>query len=387
MSKVLIWEALPFIAGGQRVALQIANALTSKYECIFFVPGKGQLTEELEKNKIAYYEINIGNYNIGRKNIADFIKYIIKSPYVISLAYKYIKKEKINLIYVNAARNFIWASILGSVLSIPVIWHVHNIFHDKKVIFIFKMFSSFKSIKKIIFVSKATMDNFKCPEYKKTLIYNGIDLEIYKNIERSAIRQEYKINKFKRIIVCVGWIMQSKNQKVLLDCIPIILKKDKNVHFLFIGGIRKGHENYFNYINNLTRSYKIEDYVTFTGHRKDVPQILNEAYLNIINSEEAFPFSLLESWASGVPTIGANIGGIKELITPYETGLLYKYNNYHDLAKKIIILLDSQDLYYYIKKRVKERIKEYSIQNFNNKILKIIDEVALYENIINKSSI
>ena len=60
-----------------------------------------------------------------------------------------------------------------------------------------------------------------------------------------------------------------------------------------------------------------------TGHREDVLAVLDAVDVLIHPTRaDAFPTALLESMAAGVPAIATSVGGIPEIITDGETGLL-----------------------------------------------------------------
>lgn len=56
---------------------------------------------------------------------------------------------------------------------------------------------------------------------------------------------------------------------------------------------------------------------------------------------ENAPYAVLEAWALDTPVIGANHGGIVELITPGKNGELFAVGNAHDLAQKVQVLFNS----------------------------------------------
>lgn len=69
----------------------------------------------------------------------------------------------------------------------------------------------------------------------------------------------------------------------------------------------------------------------------DLEKLIREAQLSIYPSEwyENCPFSVMESEMYGTPVLGANIGGIPELIQVGKTGDLFESGNKEDLKKKI----------------------------------------------------
>lgn len=76
-------------------------------------------------------------------------------------------------------------------------------------------------------------------------------------------------------------------------------------------------------------------------------ELIQKARFTIIPSEwyENCPFTVLESLYYGTPVLGADIGGIPELIQDGKTGMLFQSGNKEDLKEKILTLWqDSQGL-------------------------------------------
>lgn len=104
----------------------------------------------------------------------------------------------------------------------------------------------------------------------------------------------------------------------------------------------------------------------------DLVKLIREAKFSIYPSEwyENCPFSVMESQMYGTPVLGANIGGIPELIKDNVTGELFESGNVSELESKI------QRLWYN-----KELTEQYSqscntvlfddIEEYTNKLMKI----------------
>ena len=70
---------------------------------------------------------------------------------------------------------------------------------------------------------------------------------------------------------------------------------------------------------------------------EDLISMVNSNAFSVLPSEwyEVFGLTIIESYAMGMPVIGARIGGIPELIKDGETGLLFEPGNADDLRSKI----------------------------------------------------
>jgi glycosyltransferase involved in cell wall biosynthesis len=71
------------------------------------------------------------------------------------------------------------------------------------------------------------------------------------------------------------------------------------------------------------RRLGLEDAVTLTGTRDDVPELLARADVFVLSSRsEGAPLSILEAMAAGLPVVSSCVGGVPELVADGETGLL-----------------------------------------------------------------
>lgn len=88
----------------------------------------------------------------------------------------------------------------------------------------------------------------------------------------------------------------------------------------------------------------IHNQVEFLGHMdfNALKKTISMASLVVVPSEwfENSPNIVLEAYACGKPVIGADIGGIPEMIQTEQTGLLFEPGNAADLREKIMFLLD-----------------------------------------------
>lgn len=77
---------------------------------------------------------------------------------------------------------------------------------------------------------------------------------------------------------------------------------------------------------------------------EDLRKLIREASFSVVPSEcyENCPFSILESFSLGTRVLGADIGGIPELIEPGKNGELFTSGSCEDLTAKIRAMWDSR---------------------------------------------
>lgn len=201
-----------------------------------------------------------------------------------------------------------------------------------------------KNADNVLAVSNALKDEIlstNVPNIKeKTSIYwNSVDTEKF---------HPQNIKNDKPVVMFVGNLIKRKNVKSILDA-----KKDCKTDFelVIVGG-----GQLLNDLKNKVENENITN-VTFTGPKNDVENIIPKADLLVLPSfSESFGLVLIEALSCGVPVIGSNVGGIKEIITK-DVGLLINPNDPKTIAISIDKMLEDIEKY---KVNARSRAKEFS---------------------------
>ena len=127
----------------------------------------------------------------------------------------------------------------------------------------------------------------------------------------------------KDYVLYFGRYSEEKGIRTLIEA----AKRMPEVNFIFAG---KG---------SLEELLKGIDNIQNVGFQSgdDLSKLIREAKMSVYSSEwyENCPFSVMESQMYGTPVIGANIGGIPELIQVGKTGLLYESGDVDQLCDAI----------------------------------------------------
>ncbi len=88
----------------------------------------------------------------------------------------------------------------------------------------------------------------------------------------------------------------------------------------------------------------LTEYVNFLGYKEEARQYLLAFDMYIIPSlKEGLPYSLLEAAYSGLPCIASHVGGMPEVITHKESGLLINPLNHMSIVEALDYLLTNPD--------------------------------------------
>ncbi|MCK5590399.1 MAG: glycosyltransferase, partial [Candidatus Pacebacteria bacterium] len=243
-------------------------------------------------------------------------------------------------------------------------------------------------VKKVIAVSDAVKLPLTGLWPKTKIMYNAIDENIYHpNARIGPVRKSLNITD-EIVISMVGLLVEWKCVDDFIRAAQIVVESYPNTRFLIVGDVlydEKG-KKYKKYLEDLVQESGLEKNVIFTGFRNDVPDIMRELDIFVIASKtpDPCPTSLLQAMASGPAAIATNFGGPAEIIKDNQDGLLYGACDYHELAQKMLYLIENDKQRMKIARNAQEKI----LNNFNYKdyivdLKDIIDEVLEGEGIYN----
>jgi glycosyltransferase involved in cell wall biosynthesis len=148
----------------------------------------------------------------------------------------------------------------------------------------------------------------------------GVDLaEFPGTIDGDTMRKRLGLSR--PVIGSVAMFRGSKGHAQLLDAFATVHARHPSARLLLVGdGIRRA------WVEGLAKERGLGDAVHFTGFRGDVPDLLRamDCFVLASTRTEGVPQSLLQAFAAGVPAVATAIGGIPEVITDGETGLLVR---------------------------------------------------------------
>jgi len=141
----------------------------------------------------------------------------------------------------------------------------------------------------------------------------------------------------------VGRINREKGQYLLLEAVEILRKKELNITAYIVGNPMS--ESYLEELKKEQREKNLEDSFSFLGFVEN-PHSFYRACDTVVlaSKKETFGLVLVEAMKVGVSVIGANSGGVLEIIDDKKTGLLFESQNAESLAKSIELLYNDCEL-------------------------------------------
>lgn len=333
--KVLVWETLSTVSGGQKMTLTVMDLLSDTYEFCCLIPSKGLLSDELEKRNIPYYLLGDQTLRTGVKGVSMFFKYGAMSLRSILKSLNVIRKYKPDVLYAPGPASLPWSAVCGLLVHRPVIWHLHHIFLDSTTKTLLNICAHWRSVKQIIAVSNCVGSQITSPiAHKKVkVIYNPVDVEKYANGNAKSIIEEIESKLERRlcrndktiIIGHIALVQHSKKQDFALEITRRLKEKGHDCITIFAGGCRE--QDYYEELQEKVIEWNLQSNVIFMGRRNDIPDILRSIDVLLIPSSEGFPLAGLEALAASVPVVACNVAGASEFINVSHGGVAYDDDN------------------------------------------------------------
>ncbi|MBI2949793.1 MAG: glycosyltransferase family 4 protein, partial [Verrucomicrobia bacterium] len=150
-------------------------------------------------------------------------------------------------------------------------------------------------------------------------IPTGIDFESFKPQHgRSATRKNLGLAESDFVILMVGILRTVKGHDIALRAFQAISSELSQARLVLAGDGPWQAE-----LERLAGTLRVTDRVRFLGFRDDVPDLMAAADMLLLTSRsEGVPQAVTQAMHAGLPVVAARVGGVPELITHEQNGLL-----------------------------------------------------------------
>lgn len=219
------------------------------------------------------------------------------------------------------------------------------------------------------------------PAEKVTVIPNAVDIERFTYGENADEGLREKLGLTGKVVLgFIGSFYAYEGLPLLLDAMPIMLRKNPDIRLLLVGG---GPQETL--VKEKVKTLNLDDQVIFTGR---VSHDEVQAYYNQVDvfvyprlsmrlTELVTPLKPLEAMAQGRLVVASDVGGHKELIEDSKTGYLFKADDVDALSKTVIDLLNDEEKWPLMRKAGRdfvetERNWKKSVANYKNIYEKLV---------------
>jgi len=206
----------------------------------------------------------------------------------------------------------------------------------------------------------ATISNYVIEELEN----KGFDASKAVLIENPIGDEFFQIKKNEdEIILYPATIIPRKNQFGFLKALSMIKDDLKDFKVVLTGS---GEKAYMEKVRDFARKENLN--VEFTGKvpfERMLDLYSRASIVALVSFEESFGVAVAEAMATGTPVLVSNIGGLRDTVKHGETGLKADPYNPKDIAEKLLILIEDENL----RKRLGENAKKEAERRWRCEII------------------
>lgn len=349
--KILHVSAVGFTI--KQLMLPKIDYLQSRHLTVEIVCSPGKATDEVQQQGYTVHPVSIGRRIEPGSNL--------KSIYLLT---KLMRQHQYDLVHLHTPIASVLGRIAAKLAGIKrVIYTAHGFpFHDQSSPAQYQAYFTIEKlsalITDLILVQsyedwKTAQESGLCSAEKVLYLGNGVDIERFSRASlieehQSALRQALGIPPQANLIVgTIGRLTRKKGSGYLIEAAAQLLPKFPGLHILVIGGqLSSDPEPFQEQLLERIHQLGIEQHVTLTGYRNDIPELLG--LLDIFTlptfTHEGLPRSILEAMAMGLPVVTTNIRGCREAVIDNYTGLIVPPQDAQALTNALNKLLEDAQL-------------------------------------------
>jgi glycosyltransferase involved in cell wall biosynthesis len=277
----------------------------------------------------------------------------------------------IRLLYVSTLATFA-VSALAWLIRIPCIVHVHEIIEMPIIVFEFTASVIARCATRVICVSDAVRQNLlrnstaEAQSDKFVTVHNGIR----EPFVTCALRENFQERKRMKFSL-FGRIKPDKGQWLLIDALTHLSQEQRSrIKVDIVGGVVSGEEHLIGELRDKIENSGLCDVVSILPFTDDISTLLQTSDVCLVPSlmKDPFPTVVLEAMAAAKPVIATSTGGIPEMLTHRENGLLFSPESPEEFASCVSLLLDRPDMVRTMGAISREKYKEqFTIEEFTRR--------------------
>ena len=383
----------PVVGGGETQARLLAEGLITKGHSVIVLTRRSDAALRQHEN---YGDVNV--YRLAPVGSGQFKKWGLLLS---SLSALIRLRDQYDLIFVSGYRIIgLTAVLVGKLFRKPVVLKADSQgemsgeffesglkkFGTSRSSFPFRLFLGFRNVilKKADAFSAISPEiasewtSNRVPLNKIHLIPNSVDTTRFAPVspgQKSFLREKLNLPQAATIAIYTGRLVSYKGLPLLLKVWNEIRCRRENVILLLAGTGGLDIHNCEAQLRDYVASVSLEKNVRFLGSVQNIPEYLQAADLFIFPTEnDAFPSSLIEAMACGLPVVTTPVGAIKTIVTHRETGLLVRPGNFQQLFEALDVMLSDKALAFQLGQASRQIVEvRYSAVNTVGKYLSLFE--------------
>jgi glycosyltransferase involved in cell wall biosynthesis len=369
--------------GSDRSLLEVLSGLdVEHWHCTVCLPQEGPLAVALREANLTVHIVPVVKVERrlfslrGLLGLPSQIRGSMTSLDAIAAA------RPVDLVYTNTLA--VWAGALWAWRrGVPHVWHVREIIRRPAWVARGMRGLAQRLSRRLICNSEQTRDwldsGVSARQRRSVVVWNGVkSSDMPTDEQRSTARRALGVDDDTVLVLMVGRVNSWKGHDLLLDAIELLpARVASGFKLLLVGGPPPGEPDRMRALQARVEASPLSDCIQVHGFSDDVSPFYAAADVSVVPSREPEPFGrvAIEAMAAGVPVIAANHGGLSEIVSDGDSGLLVPPNDEQALADALSRMIGSRDDRHRMGQQAKCRQAElFSLAAYRSKVAQVLQE-------------
>jgi glycosyltransferase involved in cell wall biosynthesis len=365
--KVLFIITKSTLGGAQRYVYDLARELPSDaFDVEVAVGGDGPLTEMLKEAGIKVHTLSSLKRDVS----------LLRDLHALFLLIRILKKVKPDVLHLNSSKASALGALAGRLCRVPrIIFTAHGwAFNEdrpvwQKNVFKFVHWITILLSHMTIAVSEGMRSEMTLPFTKRKMVVVHLGRSIanmrYREDARGMLEMKVTDTRARLIdyhddfwLGTIAELHPIKRLNRAITAVSVLVKEFPGLRFVIV---HDGSER-----ENLTeqvRDLGLEEHVFFTGTVEEAARLLPAFDLFVLPSKsEAFGYVLIEAGLAGVPVVATRVGGIPDIITSEENGLLVPPDNTPALTEALRRMIADEELRLKLARAHQDKARTFTLE-------------------------
>jgi PAS domain S-box-containing protein len=344
------------LSGGEIALVRLLSSVDrSKIHPIVLLAEQGPLVERLTDSGIETHVLplsarvkDVRKDTLGFGSVGKLGAALSVLVYAVRVA-RFARQHHIRLIHTNSLKADLYGGVAGLLARIPVVWHVRDHINPSylpmPVVRVFRLLAR-RLPSYVITNSESTREQLHLSgrrpssvvasglDFRNSVVHDGLTHGEYN--DDIAVTSPQDVSTTLRIGI-VGRLASWKGQHIFLEAAEKLAARGRQAQYVIIGSAMFGEDAYEADLRRMADRETLQGAVTFLGFQKDVAACLRKLDILVHASTTPEPFGqvVIEGMAEGLPVVATNGGGVREIVTDGENGLLVPMGDSEALAEAL----------------------------------------------------
>jgi len=268
------------------------------------------------------------------------------------LLWRIMMRERPDLVHTHSSKAGILGRLAARLAGVPAVVHTPHghVFYGhfgpltSKIYLLLERAMAFIT-DRLIALTQGERDDYlalSVGDPKKIVtIHSGVDIGLYLHakVNIQGKRKSLGLKPEGLIVGTVGWLLPIKGPLYLLKAMAEVWETYPETILVYVGKGDLEEE-----LRHEASRMGVYEKVRFLGWRDDIPEIMPVLDIFVFPSlNEGMGRVLVEAMAAGRPLVASNVGGIPDLISQGENGVLVPAADPKALARELVFLISHPD--------------------------------------------